>query len=147
MSDAILTKTNRKLWSIGQIAFGTFFAGPIGGCFFISQNFKALGEEKSAQRTFWSGLLGTIIFFAALFSIPEHIVEKVPNFIFPVIYTSFLVPFAGARQKDAIKHYLAQGGKRQSHFKLIGISSLFLLLLLGIAFGMILLWMCAGIMD
>jgi len=147
MSEAIPTHPTKKLWSIGQISVGTFLAGPIGGCFLISQNFKALGEEKSAKRTFWFGFLGTLLFFAALFSIPEYIIEKVPNVIFPAVYTTLLTSFARTRQKSAIEQHLSQGGKRRSHFKLIGISILFLLLLLGIAFGMFFLGMGADIID
>jgi len=147
MEEPLPIPKTQKLWSIGQIGVASFLSGPIGGCFLISQNFKVLGEKKAAKKTFWFGALATLLIFAICFSLPEELVVKFPKVIVPAMYTALLTSFARKRQKGAIDAHLQQGGKRASHFKLIGISILFLLLLTTIVFGMISIAMGLGLIT
>lgn len=118
-----------KLWSIRQIYIGTFLAGPLTGCFLLSRNFKAFGNDKAAKQSLWYGLLATVLLIALLqiLDFPHALRISIPGTMMAVIGS-----LGREYQKKTIMERLSQGSERNSYFKLIGVAVLSILIYLSI---------------
>lgn len=125
------TNSLARVWSMHQIWIASFLAGPIGGCYLLSKNYKILGKEANSKRSLIIGTIATIalLFVSGFFEIPKGF----PRFLIPMTYTLFIWSFAKNFQEKPIKELLDSGAKRSSYSKLalISISFLFLEFILG----------------
>ena len=119
-----------KLYTIGQISAAAYLGGPIAGCYLMSVNFKHLNNEEIAKKTLLIGIITTMIFFPGLFFIPEKIIDQIPEFLIPMIYTSIIGVYAKKLQGKRIKEHIEKGGQKYSGWKVAGIVILFSILTL-----------------
>lgn len=78
-------------YSQKAIGIATFIGGPIAAGYLIRENYKALDETEKGNNILIISIIATIALFALIFSIPEHIIDKIPKVIIPAIYTSTIV--------------------------------------------------------
>lgn len=129
------TEQSPKVWSIGQISFATYFAGPLAGCYLLNQNFKLLGDTTSAKRSLVTGVIATILLICFIGLLPEEIFDKIPQMLIPISYTAVITGFTEWKQKQKILSLIESGTERYSHIKAFGMSLLFLLIQLPLFFG------------
>lgn len=125
-----------RFYDMNQISWGTFLGGPMAGCWFLSTNWRLLGEGGTAFRTLVTGIVGTMAMLVAIQFLPDNI----PHFIIPAAYTAVLASVAKAHQKAKLDEFLAKGGKAYSSWRALFVSFLWLgiTLVLFVALGLLL---------
>ncbi len=119
-----------KLYTIGQISVASYFGGPIAGCYLMSVNFKHLNNGEIAKKTLLIGIISTLIFFPGILFVPEKIIDKIPEFLIPMIYTSIIGVYAKKLQGISIKEHIEKGGQKYSGWKVAGLVIIFSILTL-----------------
>lgn len=109
-----------KIFTNKAISVATFFGGPIAAGFLISKNYKVFGNENAARNSVFIGLLSTILLFAGIFMIPEHIIDKIPQALMPGIYTLIIAGLVEKLQGQKIKEFLAENGQKASNWQAAG---------------------------
>ena len=131
------TKKNiPSVWTVRQIAIGSFLSGPIGGCFLLSQNYKAFGQKKTAKKAFWIGAILTSLLIIATAFVPETLLDKLPRSFIAVASALVVHSLAKTSQQTDIEKYLQEGNPRKSYLKLFGITLILMLLIVIWAFGL-----------
>jgi hypothetical protein len=120
-----------KVYSRWSIILGTYLGGPLAATYFIANNFKALGDEESAKKTWQIGLIATVLLFTGLFLLPTEIADKQPNTLIPVLYTIIAAITFNKNQKDKVDEYVKNGNPKAGGWKTFGMS----LMWLAITFG------------
>lgn len=62
----------RRVWSSKQIFWGSVLGGFLGGIYFFSENYKALGYPQLAKKALIAALVGSMSFFMVLFLLPDE---------------------------------------------------------------------------
>lgn len=110
-----------KLLTKSQLIIVACLGGPIGLGYFLSRNFKALGDKRAAKITIFSTLVLTCLLFILAFC-SQHPMSLYVYFI-PLILGKFCW---NQFQKKAVQNALMQGRKQLSALYLTIISPLFL---------------------
>ncbi len=126
-----------KLYKDKAIYLGTFIGGPLVAGYLIAENFKQLGQLGKVKTTWIISIVSTIVIFGGLFLIPN--VEKVPNYIIPIIYTGIAQILVKKFQEDAIKAHIETGGQTFSNWRAAWIGIVGLVILIAIIFIIVLL--------
>ena len=96
------------------ISVATYFGGPLIAGYLISENFKLFKKEELVRKT----LLGSIAFFVAyielIYLIPDEIVDKIPDLVFPLFYTSIAYILVHSTQSRQIVDALIDFGYFQA---------------------------------
>lgn len=98
-----------KLHKKGTITICTFLTGPLVAGFLIAENFKQLNERKNAIAAWIVTISFTIILICSLVFIPE--LEKIPNFLFAVLYTLLASYCVQRFQQARINLHETKGGQ------------------------------------
>jgi len=128
---------NKKFFSSKQISFGTYLGGPLAGAYMIGQNFKSLGKIKKSKYSIYLGILISIIVFILLFLIPENILDKIPNVLFPAIYTVACYFIARHFFGNLIEKNNSNEEKFHSWWRAIIISLISFLILMSVVFAVV----------
>ena len=80
----------KKFYSQRAITIATFFGGPLAAGYLIKKNYEALSEPDIAKRSHIIGITSTIILFGGLYSLPEKIIDNIPNTIIPILYSAVI---------------------------------------------------------
>lgn len=128
-----------KLYTAGWIGFATYFGGPLAGAYLMSKNFDYLGKKDQAGTALKIGIIATLLLFGALPFIPQNIMDRVPNYLIPIAYTSIMYGFINKYQEKDIQEHLKNNGAKQSGWKVFGIALLALLISMLYFFGLIML--------
>ncbi len=123
---------NKKFYSEKQTALSAALAGPIPAGILIYLNYRALGKEKEALVT----LIATVLLFFIIFQIPEETIHKIPNIVFTAFYGLFVYWFYHRYMVDDILKAMDEGGQKGSHWTVVGVSIIGLVITLAIIFGM-----------
>jgi hypothetical protein len=110
-------ETESKFYSQQAIAVATYFGGPLAAGILIKSNFLTLGKPDQARNSFYIGLISTILIFAGIFSIPEHIIEKFPNALIPAVYTLIIFLIVKKLQGKELDEHKENGGEFYSFWK------------------------------
>ena len=124
-----------RLYSPGQIAGAAFLGSPIAGCWLLASNFGELGRLDDQRKSIVGGLVATVALVAAAFLLPDNF----PNSVLPVAYTVVLHQLATKLQGASFRAHLEAGGRKHSHWRVVGIGLGFLVLVLLVLFGILLL--------
>ena len=111
---------SRKIFTNKAISVATFFGGPIAAGFLISKNFRVFGNVNAARNSIFIGVLSTFLLFAAIFIIPEHIVDKIPQPLIPLVYTAIIAGIVDKLQGQKIKEFLSGNGEKASNWQAAG---------------------------
>jgi hypothetical protein len=107
-----------KLYSLTQIALGTYLGGPLAAIYFLKGNFDVLGKEGMSKKTLQIGLAVSLILIIILPFLPE----ATPNTIIPMLY---LIPVIMIVKKHQISKDVIIGSDEydfQSSWKVFGMS-------------------------
>ena len=124
-----------KLYSPGQIALAAFLGSPLAACWFWARNYQRLGQSSSSTQCLIWGAVGT----AALLAISFFLPERFPSQAIPIGYTFGLLQAAKHTYGSVIAQHLSAGGRLGSWWAVVGISLLFLIVVLAVLFGVVLL--------
>ena len=123
-------KDTLKLYSQNAISVATFFGGPLAAGFLARQNFISLGKKESAKNSLIIGIVSTVLLFAAIFSVPDELINKVPRFVIPLIYTGIIYILIEKYQGKELKKHLANRGPCYSLWKAVGVGAVSMLVIL-----------------
>ena len=128
-----MEETNsKKLYSQKGIAIATFFGGPLAAGYLVRQNFINLGRDREGLVAIILGIVFTTIMFSLLFALPENIVDKIPNQLFPLIYTLIIYAIVESVQGKNLKAFKESGGEFQSNWKATGIGLLWMVVIIAL---------------
>lgn len=128
-------ENTKTFYSERSIYIATYLGGPMAAGYLIKQNYQELGNNDLGQKAFIYGIVSTLLLFVMLFSIPEHIIEKVPNVLIPAIYTLIVYFIVEKKQGEQLKAHKETEGAFYSVWKAMGIGlvSAVIYLVVGIA--------------
>jgi hypothetical protein len=124
-----------RFYSQKAIALATYFGGPLAAGVLVRQNFINLGKEESGKNALITGIVSTLLLFVGLFSVPDHIIDKIPNAAIPAIYTGIIYLIVERLQGQTLKIHKEQNGLFYSGWKATGIGAICLVILMGGIFG------------
>jgi 4-amino-4-deoxy-L-arabinose transferase-like glycosyltransferase len=119
-----------KLYKDRSIYVGTFLGGPLVAGYLAAENYKKLGQPNKVKNAWIIAILATIAILGALFFLPG--VEKIPNYIIPLIYTGIAQFLVQKYQGNAIKAHIAKGGQVYSTWRAVWIGLIGVLVLVAI---------------
>lgn len=125
----------KKLFSQKAIAIATYFGGPAAAGYLVKKNYESYNQEDNGKKAFLIGIISTLLIFAGIFSIPEHIIDKIPNVIIPAIYTGIIYLIVEKIQGKWLKEHKDSGGEFYSGWKATGIGAIFMVILLALIMG------------
>lgn len=123
------------VFSAPKIGVGAYLGGPLVATFMLARNFTALGHARPAKLTWLLGGLGSVLLFAAVMVVPEGILDRVPNMVFPLVYTGIAIAVFKARQQEELDAHLAADGKAASGWRVAAIAVLGLVFTVGLVFA------------
>jgi len=126
---------NLKLYSQKTIALATYFGGPLAAGILIRRNSLNLGREKQAVNSLILGIISTIFIFVVIFSIPEYIMEKIPDMVIPVIYTGIIYLIVEKIQGFELRAHKESNGEFYSWLKAAGVGAICMLIIVAGIFG------------
>lgn len=115
-----IEKPIHKIYKANAIHVGTFLGGPLVAGYLIAENYKAVGEYSKYKKTWIITILLTIVIFTLLYLIPDN--SRIPNYIFPVIYSSIAFSLVKTFQGELIEAHQNAGGLFYSWWRIIGVS-------------------------
>lgn len=120
-----------KFYSQKAIGIATFIGGPLASGYLIYKNYESLNDPDKGKSAFIIGLVSTIFLFVGIFSIPENIIDKVPNQVLPAIYTGIVYLIVENIHGEILKQHELDGKEFYSKWRAAGIGfiSLFLIIL------------------
>lgn len=119
----------KRYYSQRAITIATYFGGPLAAGYLVKKNYETLGQPHNARKSLLIGIVSTILIFAGIFSIPEEIVNKIPNALIPLIYTGIIYLIVERIQGESLKNHKESGGKFYSGWKAAGVGAIALLIL------------------
>ncbi len=119
----------KTLFSQKAIAIATFFGGPAAAGYLIKKNYEAYNQEDNGRKAFILGIISTLLIYAGLFSLPEQIIDKIPNAVIPAVYTAIIYLIVEKIQGPWLKEHEASGGMFYSGWKAAGVGAVFMVIL------------------
>ncbi|HPX04308.1 MAG TPA: hypothetical protein PLC17_00105, partial [Tenuifilaceae bacterium] len=126
-----------KFYSQKAISVATVVGGPLAAGVLIYHNFKTLNKRRQAVNSLIIGTFTTIIILAAVFMLPEGIIDKVPNILFPLIYSLIVYLIVERPQGEELEAHKQKGGQFYSSWRGAGIGALSIAVLFAGVFGAI----------
>lgn len=124
-----------KIYTEKAIRVGTFLGGPLVAGYFMAENFKVFGDSDKAKKTWIITILATLCIFALIFFVPENILDKIPNIVFPLIYMGIAAYCTKLYQEKLINEHIENGGEQFNWGRTIAISIIGISILLGAVFS------------
>jgi hypothetical protein len=124
-----------KFYSQRAIIIATYFGGPLAAGYLARQNFINLGKEDYGMYSLIIGIISTLLIFIGIFSIPEHIIDKIPNPLIPLIYTGIIYVILEKLQGKELKEHKEKNGEFYSAWKAAGTGAICTVILLGGVLG------------
>jgi hypothetical protein len=124
-----------KFYSQRAITIASYFGSPLAAGYLIRQNFVALGKEDYGNYSMLIGIISTLLIFIGVFSIPELIMNKIPNTLIPLIYTAIIYLINEKLQGKDLKEQKKNNGEFYSAWKAVGIGAICLVILFAGIFG------------
>lgn len=121
---------SQKVYTKKSILLATFLGGPLVAGFLIYKNFKVFGKDDSAQKSLIISIACTMSLFSLIFFIPSSVLDKLPNTLFPFIYTGVIALIINKYQDHLISDHFKNGGIKASNWSAAGYSLIGLVLIL-----------------
>ncbi|MFO7722578.1 MAG: hypothetical protein R6V49_05065 [Bacteroidales bacterium] len=132
--DQLIEKPEYKLYTLKAITIATFFGGPLAAGILFRHNLAALDRKKAALNALFTGIMVTIALYLLIFSLPEHIMDAVPGYLLPALYTPLIFWIASRMMKDKLDEHTSNQGLFFSAWRAAGIG---LICLVVIAAGLV----------
>ena len=121
----------KKFYSQRAITIATYFGGPLAAGYLVKKNYETLEQPDNARKSLIIGIVSTILIFAGIFSIPEEIIDKIPNALIPLIYTGIIYLIVERVQGESLKIHKESGGEFYSGWKATGVGAIAMLIIAG----------------
>jgi hypothetical protein len=124
------------LYSPRQISLAALIGSPVAACWCFAQNFRQLGQPGVARKWLIWGCSGSFLALLIFCALPFS--RKLPNYIIPLVYS---VAFQGIAERvhgDVVTQHISAGGRLVSWWYVIGISFLFLIVVVVLLLGILL---------
>lgn len=118
-----------KLYTPNAIRLATFLGGPLIAGYLIRENYLALQEEKKAKQALILGIVSTVVFFGVLFLVPTTVIDRIPNFIFPLLFTGIVSWIVEVKQGDILRKHQEENNVFYSIWRAVGLALISALLL------------------
>ncbi len=129
---------NCKLYTQRSIGIATYIGGPIAAGWLIRENFRRLGKDEYGKHALFISVIATILIFTAIFSIPEAVIDKIPNYLIPLVYTGIIYVIVEKLQGKDINLHKENNGEFYSGWKAAGVGLInmviYIVVLLGYVF-------------
>jgi hypothetical protein len=119
----------KRYYSQRAITIATYFGGPLAAGYLVKKNYETLEQPDNAKKSLIIGIISTILIFAGIFSIPEEIIDKIPNALIPLIYTGIIYLIVEKVQGESLKNHKDSGGEFYSGWKAAGVGAIAMLIL------------------
>lgn len=129
-SESVSTTVN-GLYSSSQIFAASFIGSPIAAAWFAASNLRKLHQPANAQKIIVWGVVATIVVMAIAFVLPD----RIPNSTFPLLYSIGIRLVARAVFDPVVGKQKAAGAILGSWWSVVGVSLLWMILVLAILFG------------
>ena len=134
MQDSLFSSTvTKKLYNERAVMVGTLIGGPIVAGYLLSENYKALDQREKVNKTWLFTIIGFVIILILAYITPN----RVPSFIFPILYSVIAQFLAQRFQGDQIKGHVVNGGGVHSVWRSVGIGIIAALIFLVTVFGIL----------
>ncbi len=120
---------NKNFYSKRAIIIATFLGGPLAASYLIKKNYDTLEQPIKAKNSLIIGIASTIILFAGIFSIPEPIIDKIPNSLIPLLYSGIVYLIVERLQGKILHKHKESDGKFHSGWKAAGVGGISLLII------------------
>ncbi len=117
---------SKKFFSQKAITIATYFGGPAAAGYLMKKNYQAVNQDDKAKKAFIIGVISTLLIFVIIFSIPERIMDEIPNAFIPMIYTGIIYLIVETLQGDMLKEHKDNEGEFYSGWKAAGIGAIFM---------------------
>jgi hypothetical protein len=124
-------------YSQKAIGIATFIGGPLAAGYLIRENYKVLDQTEKGNNALIISIVATIALFALIFSIPEHIIEKIPKVVIPAVYIGAIVFWVGQTFGGLFKQHEENQYAFFSRWRAAGIGAISLLIMCVGIFGFI----------
>lgn len=124
-----------QFYSQKAIGIATFFGGPLAAGILVRRNYINLGNDLYGKHALSIGIISTILLFTAIFSTPEHILNKIPNSIVPAIYTFIIFLVVEKLQGQELKKHKENNGTFYSSWRATGVGFLCMLVIVAGVLG------------
>lgn len=111
-----------KIYRSSGIGLAAFLGGPLAAGYLLFKNYKAFDKEESAKSALAISAFITTVFFVVMFSLPAGIIDKIPNFLFPIIFLWLGRWVAERTQKEDAAYFVENGGDFYSNWRAAGVS-------------------------
>lgn len=128
-----------KLYSQRAIGIATYFGGPLAAGVLVRQNYVNLGNTRYGKYSLLIGIVSTIVMLAGIFSLPEHIINSIPDPLIPAVYTGIVYLVIDRLLGQTLKKHKESSGQFYSGWKAMGVGAICSLFLLAGLFGYILI--------
>ncbi len=136
--EGVITNSD-KLYSQRAIGIATYIGGPIAAGWLVRENFRSLGKDDYGKHALAISILAAFLIFAGIFSIPEAIIDKNPNFLIPMVYTGIIYLIIEKLQGEAISNHQKNEGAFYSGWKAAGVGLInmviYVVIILGYTFA------------
>lgn len=119
----------KKFYSEKAISIATYIGGPLAAGYLIQKNFETLEQPDKARKSLIIGIISTIVLFAGIFAIPEVIIDKIPKFLIPAVYTGIIFFIVNRIQGETLKNHKESNGEFYSGWKAAGIGAIALVII------------------
>ena len=128
---------DRNIYNENMVRVSTLLAGPFAAAYLMAENYKTFGQEKRARQTLIFGLATTVFIFGTLLLLPEKLLDKVPHFLLPILFSIVAQFMMRKFQTSEVEAYLTEGGHKHSNWKVARVSGLVLAVELLVVFVLI----------
>ncbi|MCU0378511.1 MAG: hypothetical protein MUC78_09660 [Bacteroidales bacterium] len=123
-------ESSKKFYSQTAITIATYFGGPLAAGYLVKKNYDTLEQPENGKKALIIGIVSTILLFIGIFSIPEPIIDKIPNALIPLIYTGIIYWIVERIHGDILKTHKESGGEFYSGWKAAGIGAIAMVILI-----------------
>lgn len=124
-----------KLYSANAIAGATFLGGPLAAAYLIGENYKALDRRKAARNSVILGVVFMILLISFLLIIPEEIMDKIPGFLIPLVYTGIVLLIVEKTHGVILKKHKSFENEFFSKWRSVGIGIISMIIYLVVIFS------------
>jgi len=129
MTEEKNTTKGLKFYSQKAISIATFIGGPMAAGYLVRSNYLSLNKPDEANKSLIIGIISTILLFVVIFMIPEEVIDKVPAFVIPAIYTGIIYYIVEKIQGPTLNKHEQYENAFHSRWKAAGIGFISLIIL------------------
>lgn len=111
----------RKIYSEKKVFTATALGGPLVAGYMMAENFRSFGKPKMAVNTWLWAVAATVAILSILFSVPEGVLDRIPNYIISAITAAITMVFMQVYQREDIARHTEHGGQMFGWWRTVGV--------------------------